>query len=145
MNKRISTMFASFLLMAGVAFAADGTTYSQKEAKPTEGLKVYLGNEEGTAFLKSAKVTDAAYKFANTVTEGEAGVFTVTGVKTENGKLMFKLVDAAGKVVYGKEGSTVVEAASEDDVKKGYCWYTYDDNNTADNYNDDKITLGGKP
>ena len=25
-------MFASFLLMAGVAFAADGTTYSQKEA-----------------------------------------------------------------------------------------------------------------
>ena len=24
MNKRISTMFASFLLMAGVAFAADG-------------------------------------------------------------------------------------------------------------------------
>ena len=35
MNKRISTMFASFLLMAGVAFAADGTTYSQKEAKPT--------------------------------------------------------------------------------------------------------------
>ena len=32
MNKRISTMFASFLLMAGVAFAADGTTYSQKEA-----------------------------------------------------------------------------------------------------------------
>ena len=54
MNKRISTMFASFLLMAGVAFAADGTTYSQKEAKPTEGLKVYLGNEEGTSFLKSA-------------------------------------------------------------------------------------------
>ena len=45
MNKRISTMFASFLLMAGVAFAADGTTYSQKEAKPTEGLKVYLGNK----------------------------------------------------------------------------------------------------
>ena len=79
MNKRISTMFASFLLMAGVAFAADGTTYSQKEAKPTEGLKVYLGNEEGTSFLKSAKVTDAAYKFANTVTESEAGVFTVTG------------------------------------------------------------------
>ena len=145
MNKRISTMFASFLLMAGVAFAADGTTYSQKEAKPTEGLKVYLGNEEGTSFLKSAKVTDAAYKFANTVTESEAGVFTVTGVKTENGKLMFKLVDAAGKVVYGKEGSTVVEAASEDDVKKGYCWFAYDDNNTADNYNDDKITLGGKP
>ena len=145
MNKRISTMFASFLLMAGVAFAADGTTYSQKEAKPTEGLKVYLGNEEGTSFLKSAKVTDAAYKFANTVTESEAGVFTVTGVKTENGKLMFKLVDAAGKVVYGKEGSTVVEAASEDDVKKGYCWFTYDDNNTDDNYNDDKITLGGKP
>ena len=145
MNKRISTMFASFLLMAGVAFAADGTTYSQKEAKPTEGLKVYLGNEEGTSFLKSAKVTDAAYKFANTVTESEAGVFTVTGVKTENGKLMFKLVDAAGKVVYGKEGSTVVEAASEDDVKKGYCWFTYDDNNTSDNYNDDKITLGGKP
>ena len=144
MNKRISTMFASFLLMAGVAFAADGTTYSQKEAKPTEGLKVYLGNEEGTSFLKSAKVTDAAYKFANTVTEGEAGVFTVTGVKTENGKLMFKLVDAAGKVVYGKEGSTVVEAAGEDDVKKGYCWFTYDDNNTSDNYNDDKITLGGK-
>ena len=92
MNKRISTMFASFLLMAGVAFAADGTTYSQKEAKPTEGLKVYLGNEEGTSFLKSAKVTDAAYKFANTVTESEAGVFTVTGVKTENGKLMFKPV-----------------------------------------------------
>ena len=58
MNKRISTMFASFLLMAGVAFAADGTTYSQKEAKPTEGLKVYLGNEEGTSFLKSAKVTE---------------------------------------------------------------------------------------
>ena len=144
MNKRISTMFASFLLMAGVAFAADGTTYSQKEAKPTEGLKVYLGNEEGTSFLKSAKVTDAAYKFANTVTEGEAGVFMVTGVKTENGKLMFKLVDAAGKVVYGKEGSTVVEAAGEDDVKKGYCWFTYDDNNTSDNYNDDKITLGGK-
>ena len=99
MNKRISTMFASFLLMAGVAFAADGTTYSQKEAKPTEGLKVYLGNEEGTSFLKSAKVTDAAYKFANTVTESEAGVFTVTGVKTENGKLMFKLVDAAGLVI----------------------------------------------
>ena len=145
MNKRISTMFASFLLMAGVAFAADGTTYSQKEAKPTEGLKVYLGNEEGTSFLKSAKVTDAAYKFANTVTESEAGVFTVTGVKTENGKLMFKLVDAAGKVVYGKEGTTFVEAASEDDVKKGYCWFTYDDNNTDDNYNDDKITLGGKP
>ena len=116
MNKRISTMFASFLLMAGVAFAADGTTYSQKEAKPTEGLKVYLGNEEGTSFLKSAKVTDAAYKFANTVTESEAGVFTVTGVKTENGKLMFKLVDAAGKVVYGKEGTTFVEAASEADV-----------------------------
>ena len=30
------------------------------------------------------------------------------------------------------------------DVKKGYCWFTYDDNNTSDNYNDDKITLGGK-
>ena len=43
MNKRISTMFASFLLMAGVAFAADGTTYSQKEAKPTEGPESLFG------------------------------------------------------------------------------------------------------
>lgn len=145
MNKRISTMFASFLLMAGVAFAADGTTYSQKEAKPTEGLKVYLGNEEGTSFLKSAKVTDAAYKFANTTTESDAGVFTVTGVKTENGKLMFKLVDAAGKVVYGKVGSSVVEAADEAAVKSGYCWFTYDDNGTSDDYSDDKIQLGEKP
>ena len=57
---------------------------------------------------------------------------------------MFKLVDAAGKVVYGKEGSTVVEAAGEAAVKNGSCWFTYDDNNTSDNYNDDKITLGGK-
>ena len=46
MNKRISTLFASFLLMAGAVFAAGETTPAKTyEAldKVTNGEKVYLG------------------------------------------------------------------------------------------------------
>ena len=58
MNKRISTLFASFLLMAGAVFAAGETTpVKTYEAlnKVTNGEKVYLGADpnEDTKLLQA--------------------------------------------------------------------------------------------
>ena len=70
MNKRISTLFASFLLMAGAVFAAGETTpVKTYEAlnKVTNGEKVYLGatpdedTNAVTSFLKSTEVKNVGY------------------------------------------------------------------------------------
>ena len=133
MNKRISTLFASFLLMAGAVFAAGETTPAKTyEAlgKVTNGEKVYLGadpNEDTkvvTSFLKSEEVKNVGYGFT-TVDEAGAEVFTVSGKKTENGTDYFQLLNAAGKVIYGTTSGDVVGTPDADAVKKGYCWFTF--------------------
>ncbi len=144
MNKRISTMFASFLLMAGAVFAAGETTPAKTyEAlgKVTNGEKVYLGadpNEDTkvvTSFLKSEEVKNVGYGFT-TVDEAGAEVFTVSGKKTENGTDYFQLLNAAGKVIYGTTSGDVVGTPDADAVKKGYCWFTFAEG---------VIKLGNKP
>ena len=144
MNKRISTLFASFLLMAGAVFAAGETTPAKTyEAlgKVTNGEKVYLGadpNEDTkvvTSFLKSEEVKNVGYGFT-TVDEAGAEVFTVSGKKTENGTDYFQLLNAAGKVIYGTTSGDVVGTPDADAVKKGYCWFTFAEG---------VIKLGNKP
>ena len=144
MNKRISTLFASFLLMAGAVFAAGETTPAKTyEAlgKVTNGEKVYLGadpNEDTkvvTSFLKSEEVKNVGYGFT-TVDEAGAEVFTVSGKKTENGTDYFQLLNAAGKVIYGTTSGDVVGTPDADAVKKGYCWFTFAER---------VIKLGNKP
>ena len=144
MNKRISTLFASFLLMAGAVFAAGETTPAKTyEAlgKVTNGEKVYLGadpNEDTkvvTSFLKSEEVKNVGYGFT-TLDEAGAEVFTVSGKKTENGTDYFQLLNAAGKVIYGTTSGDVVGTPDADAVKKGYCWFTFAEG---------VIKLGNKP
>ena len=144
MNKRISTLFASFLLMAGAVFAAGETTPAKTyEAlgTVTNGEKVYLGadpNEDTkvvTSFLKSEEVKNVGYGFT-TVDEAGAEVFTVSGKKTENGTDYFQLLNAAGKVIYGTTSGDVVGTPDADAVKKGYCWFTFAEG---------VIKLGNKP
>ncbi|RHO69324.1 hypothetical protein DW083_15190 [Parabacteroides sp. AF48-14] len=137
MNKRFSTLLTAFLLMVGALFgtASAAVTYSAASGDLAEGLKVYLGDGSST-FLASEQIgTTGNYTFA-TGTTPEA--FTVTGLKKENGKNLFKLVNAAGKTIYGKIGGTYVEAAEAADVTNGNCWFSADDAAGT-------ISLGDKP
>ena len=144
MNKRISTLFASFLLMAGAVFAAGETTpVKTYEAlnEVTNGEKVYLGatpdedTKAVTSFLKSTEVKNVGYGFGTADGAG-AEVFTVSGKKTENGTDYFQLLNAAGKVIYGTTSDDVVGTPDADAVKKGYCWFTFAEGT---------IKLGNKP
>lgn len=138
MNKRISTLLTAFLLMVGALFsnANAAVSYDAAAGDLKEGLKVYLGNDAGTAFLASSQIgTSGNYTFK---TGSDAEAFTVTGLKKENGKNLFKLVNAAGKTIYGKIGGTYVETADATDVTAGSCWFSADDATST-------ITLGGQP
>ena len=141
MNKRISTLFASFLLMAGAAGETTPAKTYEALDKVTNGEKVYLGadpNEDTkavTSFLKSEEVKNVGYGFT-TVDEAGAEVFTVSGKKTENGTDYFQLLNAAGKVIYGTTSGDVVGTPDADAVKKGYCWFTFAEG---------VIKLGNKP